>query len=151
MKLEIKDWQDDLIEGIEVEMINEITPEGDYFDWRPSGIITTFSTNAITGGVVEAGYKPVEYTAVEYHDDSEVFYFVDGEGAMLFCDIENGAANLDSAVMLRVKNGMKMSIVPEKAHYVPISTVKGKTVKAVVISPKMNTFKIDLDESVYSE
>ena len=146
MELKIKNWEKGLTDGLEVEFINESPPEGDYYDWRPSNLITKFSTNEIAGGIVKARDIPVSYDKIEYHDDFEAFYFVSGEGVMLFCDISGGEP--DNFLMLRVKEGMKLSVAPDKAHYVPISTKKGETIEAVVISPKMNTYFIDLKENI---
>ena len=146
MKLLIQDWKDGLIDGVDVQMINEVRPTGDYFDWRPSDIVTKFATNEISGGLVEGRFKPIEYDEVEYHIDAEVFYFVSGEGVMLFCDLREGEAVPESYVMLRVKAGMQISVSPGKAHFVPISTNRSEPVKAAVVSPKMEALMVPLKE-----
>ncbi len=148
MKLEIQEWRSGLISGLEVQNIDEVKPSGDYFDWRPSDIVTRFSTADVSGGVVEGRCKPIEYHQVEYHVDEEIFYFVSGEGVMLFCDLKDGKAVPESYVLLRVRAGMQLSVAKGKAHFVPISTNEGDTIKAVVISPKMDAIIVDMEVPV---
>ena len=83
---------------------------------------------------------------MEYHVDAEVFYFVSGEGVMLFCNLIEGEAVPDSYIMLHVKPGMQIVVSPGKAHFVPISINKSEPVKAVVISPKMEALMVPLKE-----
>jgi hypothetical protein len=148
MQVDIREWEPGLVSGLEVFMVNEVTPTGDYFAWRPSGLAAEFADSKISGGMVEACCKNPEYTKVEYHSDYEVFYFTSGDGVMLFCSLEDGKPLLETCVMLHVKEGMQLCVAPGKAHFVPISLEKDAPVKAVVVSPEMDTWMVELGETV---
>jgi oxalate decarboxylase/phosphoglucose isomerase-like protein (cupin superfamily) len=50
-----------------------------------------------------------------------MFYFVSGVALMLFADVKDGQANLETAQIVRIQPGMQIIVTPGKAHFVPVA------------------------------
>jgi len=68
---------------------------------------------------------------------------------MLFIDIKNGKPDMASAQLVRIKKGTQIVIKQGKGHFVPIAEAS-EPVCAIVISPKMEAIRIDLEEEIGS-
>ena len=101
----------------------------------------------ISGGVVYSYPHAVEFTEVEYHDDYEMYYFCEGRAAILFCDIQSGAAVPGSEQIVTAEPGTQLLIHPGKGHFVPIA-LDEVPLRFVVVSPKTPAPRASLPEKV---
>jgi mannose-6-phosphate isomerase-like protein (cupin superfamily) len=148
MKKQIEDLKEHLIEGVAVQLPGSVAAEkGEYFQFTPAALIAGYKTSRIGSGVLRSLRHKVEFRVAEYHEDRETFIFVSGTAVMLFLDLENGRAKMETAHLVRIKEGTKIIIEPGKGHFVPVAE-GNETVCAVVEAPSMPAIKVELPEAV---
>jgi mannose-6-phosphate isomerase-like protein (cupin superfamily) len=147
-KIQIQDLQPGLVKGVEV-LLPETAPayEETYFRWAASPLVAQFQKKEVSGGILEAWRHTPVFTEVETHCDSEMFYFLSGEALMLFADLKEGQADLETTQIVRIQPGTQIIIAAGKAHFVPVAA-DSTPVAAVVVSPKMGAPRVGLAEVV---
>jgi oxalate decarboxylase/phosphoglucose isomerase-like protein (cupin superfamily) len=147
-QIQIQDLRPGLVAGVTVLMPAK-TPgyQETYFTWTASPLVAQFKTNEVTGGILEAWRHTPVFSEVESHCDNEMFYFRSGVALMLFVDLKDGQADLDTAQMVRIQPGTQIVITAGKAHFVPVAE-GSEPVVIVVVSPKMDAPRVALAEAV---
>lgn len=147
---QIEDLKENLINGVVVQLPDSAhTEKGEYFEFTPTDLITDYKRAQIGGGILRSSHHKVEFHTAEYHEDRETFIFFSGIAVMLFIDIENGSAKIESARLVRIQKGTKLVIEPGKGHYVPVAE-GNEPVCAVVEAPPMPAVKVELPEIVFA-
>jgi mannose-6-phosphate isomerase-like protein (cupin superfamily) len=148
MKIAIHDLTPDLVKGVEVQL-PPVQPgyRETYFEWTPSSLTAQFKSPEVSGGILEAWRHTPVFTEVETHVDAEMFYFVSGVALMLFADLKDGKADLETVQIVRIQPGTQIIIAVGKAHFVPVAA-DSEPVVALVVSPKMSAPRVALAEAV---
>ena len=150
MKIKIQNLKDMQISGVKYCMKEECEPYREtYFDWTAYPMITDMGTRNLVAGFLRAWHHQPRFTQVETHEGMELFYFVEGSCIMLFCDVKDGKAVMESAQLARIDAGTELTIEPGKAHFVPVGITDSFT--AVVVSPRQEAPRIDLPEEIIGE
>jgi mannose-6-phosphate isomerase-like protein (cupin superfamily) len=147
-KIVIQDLKPGLVEGVEVQL--PPTQPGyreTYFEWTPSLLTAQFKSTEVTGGVLRAWRHTPIFQEIETHVDAEMFYFVSGVALMLFVDVKDGQADLDTAQIVRVRPGTQLVLTAGKGHFIAVAESE-EPVKMIVVSPKMDAPRIGLAEVV---
>lgn len=149
MKLKITDLKDTVIKGVEymdTTAVTEIEKLG-HFEWTAWPFVTTFKTNEIVCGLLQAWHHVPEYTKLEYHQDKEIFWFYEGTALMLFVDLdENDNPLMDSAQMVRIPAGTIINVDAHKGHWVAVAETDRYS--AIVVSPKQGDIHVMLPEPI---
>ena len=116
---------------------------------RISPMAVDFKSTRIACGLLEGWHHTPTFNEIEYHEDAELFYFLEGPALMLFVDIKAGKAVMESAQIVRIPAGTELSIDPGKGHFVAVA--EGDTMKALVVAPVQDSPRITLDETVCGE
>ena len=88
MNVKIQDIKDVTIKGVNVKFTDTCEAyKEDFFEWTAFPVVTEFKTNKIMAGVLQGWHHTPNFTAIEYHEDAEQFYFTEGTALMLFIDI----------------------------------------------------------------
>jgi hypothetical protein len=66
---------------------------------------------------------------------------------MLFVDVKDGQADLDTAQIVRVRPGTQLVLTAGKGHFIAVAESE-EPVKMIVVSPKMDAPRIGLAEVV---
>ena len=61
-----------------------------------------FKSTRIACGLLEGWHHTPTFNEIEYHEDAELFYFLEGPALMLFVDIKAGKAVMESAQIVRI-------------------------------------------------
>jgi hypothetical protein len=147
-KIKIQNLRPGLVKGIEVFMPGESSGyQETYFKWAASSLVVNFQKKEVSGGILEAWHHTPVFTEVETHCDNEMFYFLSGVALMLFVDLRDGQADLETAQIVRIQPGTQIILTAGKAHFVPVAE-DSEHVVAVVVSPKMGAPRVTLSEPV---
>lgn len=149
MKVQITDLKDTLIRGVRYK--TEDTYKKDiyketFFEWQPMPLVSDFSTEKITAGILKGWHHVPEFHVIEYHEDKELFYYVSGTALMLFVDIQDGKPVMDTAQIVRVPAGCELEVEKGKGHFVAVA--ESDCFTAVVIGPVQGAPRIELPEPV---
>jgi mannose-6-phosphate isomerase-like protein (cupin superfamily) len=148
MKIAIQDLTPGLVKGVAVQLPSDQPGyQETYFEWTPSSLTTQFQSTEVSGGVLRAWRHTPVFTEVETHVDAEMFYFLSGVALMLFADLKDGQADLETVQIVRIQPGTQIIIAAGKAHFVPVA-VDATPVVAVVVSPQMGAPRVALAEAV---
>jgi mannose-6-phosphate isomerase-like protein (cupin superfamily) len=148
LKIPILDLEPGLVNGISVQMPEEVTPYQDtYFEWNGSSLISKFRTNEISGGILKACHHVPVFREIETHIDAEMFYFISGVAIMLFMDVSSGQPALNSAQIVRIQPGTQIIIPEGKGHFVAVAE-GDEPVEMIVVAPKMDAPRIALPTPV---
>lgn len=143
----IKDLLPGTVKGVHVELPKTDAYKESYFEWSASSLLTTFKTCDISGGTLKTWKNVPLFSVVETHEDAEMFYFIKGTAIMLFADVADGEADMDSIDVVRVYPGTNIIIEAGKAHFVPVA--EGDTpVFIIVVAPKMEAPRVPLKETI---
>ncbi len=118
----------------------------EHFEWTSFPLETALKTNRVVSGLLQGWHRTVEFDTVEYHVDTENFYFLEGECIMPFCDQKNGVPDMDTLQLVRIPAGTQVEVAAGKCHYVPIPLTD--TFKAYVFTPLQDSVLLPLPESV---
>ena len=92
--------------GVAVRLPGSVAAEKEeYFQFTPAALIAGYKTSRIGGGVLRSFRHKTEFRVAEYHEDRETLIFVSGTAIMLFLDLENGRAKIETACLVRIKEG----------------------------------------------
>ncbi len=150
MNVKIQDLKDVTISGVKTLCTKSLAPyQETFFEWTAFPMAVDFKSTQIACGLLEAWHHTPTFDEIEYHADAELFYFLEGPAVMLFVDIKDGRAVMDSAQMVRIPAGTELSIDAGKGHFVAVA--EGDTMKAVVIAPVQDSPRITLDETICGE
>lgn len=148
MYIKIENLGTDTVHGVAVQLPNSVQAEkGDYFEWTPSSLTANYKESQICGGTLKSWHHKLEFDRAETHEDQETFLFVSGVALMLFIDIQNSSALMDTAQIVRIQPGTKIVIDAGKGHFVPVA--EGDEPLCVVVeSPKMSAPKVSFPDVV---
>ncbi len=150
MNVKIQDLKDVTISGVKTLCTKSLDPYKEtFFEWTAFPMTVDFKSTQIACGLLEGWHHTPAFDEIEYHADAELFYFLEGPAVMLFVDIKDGKAVMDSAQMVRIPAGTELSIDAGKGHFVAVA--EGDTMKAVVIAPVQDSPRITLDETICGE
>lgn len=150
MNVKIQDLKDVSISGVKTLFTKSLdTYKETFFEWTAFPMVVDFKSNQIACGLLEGWHHTPTFDEIEYHEDAELFYFLEGPALMLFVDINNGKAVMDSAQIVRIPAGTELSIEAGKGHFVAVA--EGDTMKAVVIAPVQDSPRITLAETICGE
>ncbi len=136
------------VKGVDVQLPGtaKIYKEN-WFEWTATTLCSNMKTTALAGGVLDIWkYTPV-FRELEFHQDNEMFYFIQGTAIMPFADINNGKIDMDSVQLVRIQPGTQIIIHPNKAHFVAVAQ-DDTPVKIIVASPAMDAPRLMPDESI---
>lgn len=117
-----------------------------YFEWTAFPMATEFQTGRIVSGMLCSWHHTPVFEELEYHADREALYFFEGSAIILFCDIRDGKAVMDSAQLVRIPEGTLIAIDGGKGHFVAVA--EGERYRAVVYSPEQGSPRVPLAEPV---
>ena len=119
-----------------------------YFEWAASATYCQFSVIPNQRGILSCQTAEPQFQEFEYHKDKEFFYFVQGTALMPFANFDSeGKVNEASIQIVRIPEGIQLIIDAGKLHFVPVAEGPGE-VKIVVVSPKMDSPRVPVRESV---
>ena len=148
MQIKITDIANTPISGVQVHLACNDEPYLEtYFNWSASPLIASFATGNVSGGTLKCWHHTPVFTQVETHVENEMFYFTGGPCLMLFVDVKDGKAVMESAQMVRIPQGTQIIIEKGKAHFPPVAEGDEPSM-AVVVSPKVDAPRIDLPEAI---
>jgi mannose-6-phosphate isomerase-like protein (cupin superfamily) len=147
-RITIQDLTLGLVKGIKVQLpLDKVGYRETYFEWTPSALTAKFKTPDVSGGVLRAWRHVPVFREIETHIDVEMFYFVSGVALMLFVDVKEGQADLDTAQIVRIQPGTQLVIDAGKGHFVAVAESE-EPVEMIVVSPKMDAPRMGLVEEV---
>ena len=148
MEIAITDIRDTEIEGVTI-LREETEPYREsYFQWAASPLIASFQSSQISGGALSCQAAIPGFRELEYHKDKEFFYFVQGTALMPFANFDSeGKVDEASIQIVRIPQGTQLIIDAGKLHFVPVAEGP-EPVKIVVVSPKMDSPRVSVSESV---
>ncbi len=148
LKIPILDLEPGLVNGIDVQMPDAVTPYRDtHFEWYGSELESKFHTTEISGGILKTWHHVPVFKEIETHVDAEMFYFLSGVAIMLFMDVESDQPTVDSVQIVRIKPGTQIIIPAGKGHFVAVAETD-EPVEMVVVAPKMEAPRIVLPRPV---
>lgn len=140
----VQDIEPGIVKGINVQMPpTAVGYREAYFEWTPSSLTVPFKTNEVSGGILRAGHHVPVFCEVETHADAEMFYFLSGTALMLFVDVNEGQADLESAQIVRIPAGTQLVIPSGKGHFVPVAE-GDESVEMIVVAPRMDAPRVPL-------
>lgn len=125
---------------------NELYQEA-YFTWQPMGPCGDYHTMQIGGGYLVAYRHVPEYREIEYHEDTEIFYFTSGDVVMPFCTIRDGVPDMQTLQIVYIPEKTQLILEPGTGHFVPVAA-NGLTAQIVVVAPKMDAPRLSLPTPV---
>lgn len=120
--------------------------EKEHFEWRSFPLETSLKTNKVISGWLQGWHRTIEFDTVEYHGDTENFFFIEGECIMPFCDQKDDKADMGTLQLVRILPGMQVEVEAGKCHYVPIPLTD--YFRAYVFTPRQESVLLPLEETV---
>lgn len=144
----IVDLAPGVVEGVEVQMSGEAEAyRENWFEWTATTLRSNMKTTALAGGILKMWKHTPIFSELEYHQDNEMFYFLQGTAIMPFADLRDGKIDEKSMQLVRIQAGTQIIIRPGKAHFVGVAQ-DDTPVVIVVASPSMDAPRIKLEEPV---
>lgn len=75
-------------------------------------MVVDFKSTKIACGLLKGWHHTPTFNEIEYHEDAELFYFLESPALMLFVDIKADKAVMESAQIFRIFAGTGLSIDP---------------------------------------
>lgn len=116
------------------------------FEWSSFPLESLLRTNKVISGILKGWHRTVEFDTVEYHMDTENFYFAEGVCIMPFANRIGDAVDIGSLQLVRIQPGTQVEVKAGKCHYVPIP--EGDTFRAFVFTPRQDSILLSLDDTV---
>ncbi len=147
MKLRIEEIGQVSIPGVRVALpgTGSLLRRGN-FEWTCFPLETRLKGNRVVSGLLEGWHHELRFDQVEYHEDTENFYFMEGVCLMLFCDRKDGEVDASSLRLTRIHPGTQVEVEGGKCHYVPIPETD--FFKAYVFTPLQPSILLNLPEPV---
>jgi hypothetical protein len=147
MKLPIHNIEDVAIRGVRYAPASAGSLlEKEHFTWNSFPLETELKTNKVVSGLLQGWHRVVEFDTVEYHEDTENFFFFEGVSLMLFCDRDGQKPDLSTLQLVRIQPGTQVEVKAGKCHYVPIPETD--FFKAYVFTPLQASILLPLGEKV---
>lgn len=147
MEIRIQELAEAKVSGIRYCRKDELPSHKEaYFDWTAFPLISTLDSTQVTCGFLKAWHCVPEFHMIETHTDKEIFYFIKGTCLMLLCDMRDGAPDLDSAQIVRIREGTCVEIEGNKAHFVAVPD--SDYYEALVVAPVQEGPRMELPEPV---
>ena len=147
MEVQITDLKNTAISGVRSLFPDSYdTYREDYFEWTAFPLVSEFKTGKVTTGLLEGWHHTPGFSVIEWHEDNEIFCFLDGTALMLFVDIENSFPVMESAQIVRIPAGVTLEVAKGKGHFVAVA--EGCCYKAIVVSPVQDAPRIALSETI---
>lgn len=121
----------------------------EHFEWTSFPLETALKTNKVISGLLQGWHQKVEFHTVEYHEDTENFFFFEGECIMPFCDRNGEVPDMDTLQFIRIRPGTQVEVKAGKCHYVPIPLTD--TFRAYVFTPQQESVLMPLAERAEAE
>lgn len=139
--------EDALVKGVRFASVTEGTLlEKEHFQWTSFPLETSLKTNQVISGLLQGWHQKVLFHTVEYHEDTENFFFLEGECIMPFCDRDGDLPDMTTLQLVRIRPGTQVEVSAGKCHYVPIPLTD--TFKAYVFTPLQESVLLALSEDV---
>ena len=150
MKVQVINAEDAKISGVRFAFPGEenLLCSG-HFEWRSFPLETMLRTNKVISGILQGWHRTVEFDTLEYHDDTENFYFTEGTCIMPFGTRVGDSVDPDSLQLVRIRLGTQVEVKEGKLHYVPIPL--GDTFRAYVFTPLQESKFVQLPELLIGE
>lgn len=147
MKLRIENIEDVKIRGVRVASpaSGNVLRRGN-FEWTSFPLETALKTNKVISGLLQGWHHELCFDQVEYHADTENFYFMEGTCLMLFCDREGDVPDMSTLLLVRIQPDTQVEVEAGKCHYVPIPETD--FFKAYVFTPLQESVLLPLAETV---
>lgn len=147
MLLKIENIEDVQIKGVRVAApgTGNLLRRGN-FEWTSFPLETELKTNKVISGLLQGWHHEIAFDTVEYHEDTENFYFMEGVSLMLFCDRNGDVPDMSTLHLVRIQPGTQVEVVAGKCHYVPIPETD--YFKAYVFTPLQESILLPLAETV---
>lgn len=145
MKLQVINAEDAKISGVRFAFPGqEALLCSGHFEWRSFPLETMLRTNKVISGILQGWHRTVEFDTMEYHDDTENFYFAEGTCIMPFGSRMGDSIDLASLQLVQIRPGTQVEVKAGKLHYVPIPL--GDTFRACVFTPLQESKLLRLPE-----
>lgn len=118
----------------------------EHFEWLSFPLETTLKRNQVVSGLLRGWHRTVCFDTVEYHEDTENFFFLEGTCIMIFCDRNGEEPDMNSIQLVKIPAGTQVEVEAGKCHYVPIPLTD--TFRAYVFTPLQESILIPLKETV---
>ena len=150
MKVHVINAEDAKISGVRFAFPGEenLLCSG-HFEWRSFPLETMLRTNKVISGILQGWHRTVEFDTLEYHDDTENFYFTEGTCIMPFGTRVGDSVDPDSLQLVRIRPGTQVEVKAGKLHYVPIPL--GDTFRAYVFTPLQESKFVQHQELLIGE
>ena len=147
MKLKIENIENVQIKGVRVAMpgTGNVLRRGN-FEWTSFPLETALKTNKVISGLLQGWHHELCFHQVEYHEDTENFFFMEGVSLMLFCDRNGDVPDMSTLQLVRIQPGTQVEVEAGKCHYVPIPETD--FFKAYVFTPLQDSVLLPLEEIV---
>jgi hypothetical protein len=147
-KYKIIDIASGVVDGVEVQMPDSVEVyKENWFEWTATSLRSHMKTSELAGGVLRIWKHTPIFAELEYHHDSELFYFAQGTAILPFADMKDGEIDMDSVQLVRVPAGTQIIIKPGKAHFVAVAE-DNTPVVIIVASPAMDAPRLSFEEPV---
>ena len=150
MKLRIEEIEQVQIRGVRVAKpgTGTVLRRGN-FEWVCFPLETQLKTSKVVSGLLQGWHHEVYFDQVEYHEDTENFYFLEGTVLMLFCDQQMERPDMSTLRLVRIRPGTQIEVEAGKCHYVPIPETD--IFKAYVFTPIQPSVMLKLSEPITLE
>ncbi|MCI8333060.1 MAG: hypothetical protein HFH25_00585 [Lachnospiraceae bacterium] len=147
MVVNVKNAGEIPVKGVRFAPVSKsVLLQKEHFEWTSFPLETGLKTNRVVSGLLKGWHRTVEFDTVEYHEDTENFFFMEGECIMPFCDQKQGEADMDTMQLIRILPGTQVEVQAGKCHYVPIPLTD--CFRAYVFTPLQESVLISLKETV---
>lgn len=146
--LKISHIRDVEVNGITLQLPEQLERhEEGYYRYYPSTIVTEFKDPAVSGVLVVTYPYEIVYSQAEYHEDYELYNFIEGEAVVLLCDLDENLCTVPgSEQIVKVEAGVSILLHPHKGHFAPIA-LGDKAIKYTVVAPKMDGPRVPLSDT----
>lgn len=147
-KCKIIDLAPGAVNGVDVQMPGAAKAYKEkWFEWTATTLCSNIKTTELAGGVLDVWKHTPVFSELEFHQDNEMFYFIQRTAIMPFADIKDGKIDMNSVQLVRVQSGTQIIIHPNKAHFVAVAQ-DDTPVKIIVASPAMDAPRLPLAEPI---
>ena len=110
MNVKIQDLKDVTINGVKTLCTKSLRSYKEtFFEQTAFSMVVDFKSTKIACGLLKGWHHTPTFNEIEYHEDAELFYFLESPALMLFVDIKAGKAVMESAQIFRIFAGTELS------------------------------------------
>jgi len=146
--VQICDMKPGLVSGVTVKNPEQMESHKEqWYEYTCANIQAKFEADRLDMVLVKMGKRRPVFQEVEAHQDTEVQFYVSGTVIALFIDIKEGTPDLDTAQIVRIREGTCLAVEKGKGHFVPVSQ-DNETAVMVVTMPTQDFPHVTLPEPV---